>query len=128
MESSELASRAKTSIILSVVCMITMCIVLFSIVCVIKRDCSRYRQCELDTKKFTMETVCHIDEIISRPYQDIMSSSIFLKSSFLISFEMTSNGISTKQQFEESSVPVPFNPNVVSIGVQNTIDFFFLSP
>jgi hypothetical protein len=75
-----------------------------------------------------METVCHIDEIISRPYQDIMSSSIFLKSSFLISFEMTSNGISTKQQFEESSVPVPFNPNVVSIGVQNTIDFFFLSP
>jgi hypothetical protein len=41
---------------------------------------------------------------------------------------MTSNGISTKQQFEESSVPVPFNPNVVSIGVQNTIDFFFLSP
>ncbi len=126
MESTQLTERAKTGIKISVLMMINMCILLLFIGYVIKTNYSTYRQCQLDTKKFTMETICHIDQIISRPYQDIMLSSIFLKSSFLISFQMTSNGTSTKQEFEESSVSVPFKPNLVSIDVQNTIDFFFL--
>jgi hypothetical protein len=132
MESSESTSRAKAIMKASFVSMISMCIGLFFIVNMIMSGYSKYRQCELDTKKFTLETICHVDQIISRPCQDISSSSIFIKSSFLISFEVSSNASSTKQQFEASSVPIPFQPNMVSIDVQNTIDFrlihVFLSP
>ena len=117
MESSEFSSIAKTGILVYFVSMISICTVSFAVFQLITRDFSKYRQCELDTKTFSMETICHVDQIISRPCQDIMSSSIFITSSFLISFQVSSNGSSTKQQFEESSVPVPFKPNVVTIDV-----------
>ncbi len=126
MKSSEFISRKEFSIMASVFGMIYMSIVLFFMVPVIKKDYSKYRQCELETKKFTMKTICHVDQIISRPFQDIMSSSIFINSSFLISFQFNSNGSSTKQQFEESSVPIPFQQNMVSIDIQNTIDFIII--
>ncbi|CAF3909634.1 unnamed protein product, partial [Rotaria sp. Silwood1] len=37
-----------------------------------------------------------------------------MNSTFLISYEVTSNGNSTKQQFEEWSIPVPLKPDVIN--------------
>jgi hypothetical protein len=80
-----------------------------------------YRQTELDAETFSLKTICHIDGIVSRPQEEKMSSSIIINTTFLISCELTSNGSSTKQQFEEWSVPVPFRENLVSNRYRNSI-------
>ncbi len=85
-----------------------------------------YRQTELDAKTFSLITICHIDGIISRPQEEKVSSSIIINTTFLISFEVTSNGSSTRQQFEEWSVPVPFRENVVSNRSGNSIHFILI--
>ncbi len=75
---------------------------------------SKYHQSEVDAKAFSLTTICRIDRIISH-FLERETSSIIINSTFLISFELTSNNNSFKQQFEEWSVPIPLGPNVVII-------------
>ena len=72
-----------------------------------------YQQTEVDAKVFSLKTICRIDRIISRPQEDKTSSMLIINSTFLVSFEITSNGNRSTRQFEEWSVPVPLQPDVV---------------
>ena len=74
-----------------------------------------YRQREADAAKFTVETVCRIDGINSRPQKDKYSSNVILDNSFLVSFEVNFNGNITRKQLEQQSVPVPLKSNIVSM-------------
>jgi hypothetical protein len=77
---------------------------------------SKYHQSEVDAKAFSLTTICRIDRIISH-FLERETSSIIINSTFLISFELTSNNNSYKQQFEEWSVPIPLGTNVVIINI-----------
>ena len=88
----------------------------FICACMIGGNClsySTYQQAEVDAKVFSLETICRIDRIISRPQEDKGSSMLIINSTFLVSFEITSNGSRSTRQFEEWSVPVPLQPDVV---------------
>ena len=74
---------------------------------------SRYHQTEVDAKVFSLETICRIDRVISRPHEDKPSSMLIINSTFLVSFEITSNGNRSTRRFEEWSVPVLLQPDVV---------------
>lgn len=80
----------------------------------IKTECPVYQKSQYEAKTYTMAIVCRIDEIISRPQKDNNSSLIIINSTFLVSFETTENQNIKKYQFEESSVPIQLQPNVVS--------------
>lgn len=75
---------------------------------------SRYRQSQLDTKIFSLKTICRVDKVISRPQEDASSSTVIINSTFLVSFELTLKGTTSRQQFEEWSVPIPLRPDMVS--------------
>ena len=64
---------------------------------------------------FSLQTICHVDRIVSRPAEDVASSMLKINSTFLVSFEFTSNGNTiSRQQFEEWSVPILRRPDMVS--------------
>jgi hypothetical protein len=109
--------RRTNSPIIDVGYMLFASIALFVMVYLTTTEYLAYRQSELEMKKFSLKTTCHIDRIISRPQEDKKSLLITINTSFLISFEISSNGNSTKQHFEEWSVPVPFKSGVVSIRI-----------
>jgi len=77
---------------------------------------SKYHQSEVDAKAFSLPTICRIDRIISH-FLEQETSSIIINSTFLVSFEWTSNNNSYKQEFEEWSVPIPLRPNMVIINI-----------
>ena len=72
-----------------------------------------YHQAELDAKLFSLETICRIDRIISRLQENESSSMLIINSTFLVSFEISSNGNTSTRQFEEWSVPVLLQPDLV---------------
>ncbi|CAF3338914.1 unnamed protein product [Rotaria socialis] len=75
---------------------------------------SEYHKSQYDGKTFTLETICHIDGIVSRPQEENSSSLIIINSTFLVSYEINENGNTTKHLFEEWSIPVSLQPNVVN--------------
>jgi Ribonuclease G/E len=74
---------------------------------------STYRQAERDAELFSLQTICRIDRTISRTHEDKSSSMLIINSTFLVSFEINSNGNIRTQEFEEWSVPVLLQPDVV---------------
>ena len=74
---------------------------------------SSYHQTVLDAKVFSLKTTCRIDRVIAHPQEDKPSSMLIINSTFLVSFEITSNGNRSTRQFEEWSVPVLLQPDVV---------------
>ncbi|CAF1472034.1 unnamed protein product [Adineta ricciae] len=75
---------------------------------------AKYCQREIDAAKFTVQTVCRIDGINSRPQKDIHSSNIILNNSFLVSFEVNINGNIVRKQLEQWTVPVPIESNIIN--------------
>jgi hypothetical protein len=117
MASFSSVSKETMDLITFVLGLTALCTLLFPPIYMITSDYSSYRQSKLDMKKFSLKTICRIDQIISRPQENNSSSCINIYSWFLISFEINSNGNTTRQYFDEWSVPVPPKSNVVSIRV-----------
>ncbi|CAF1522298.1 unnamed protein product, partial [Adineta steineri] len=69
-----------------------------------------------------METICRIDQIVLHREKYKQSSMIILNSTFLISFEVNSNGNSRRVQAEHWAVPVPFKPDLINSTYRCFID------
>ncbi|CAF0909948.1 unnamed protein product [Adineta steineri] len=69
-----------------------------------------------------METICRIDQIVLHREKYKQSSMIILNSTFLISFEVISNGNSRRVQAEHWAVPVPFKPDLINSTYRCFID------
>ena len=86
---------------------------------------SAYRQAERDAERFSMKTICRIDRTISRTQEDKSTPMLITNTTFLVSFEIAFNGNISTQQFEEWSVPVQFQPDVVGEPVSIKSPFLF---
>ena len=87
---------------------------------------AKYLQAEIDVEVYSWLTTCTIERIISRPQYTPNSSLTFVNSTFLVSYERTTGVNSERQVFEEWSVPVPLQPNMVSSLLHLDVDSPFV--
>ncbi|CAF1440281.1 unnamed protein product [Adineta steineri] len=114
--------RREPSWIPLVLILTTSCTILVCIICRTNDEHSAYRQSDTIVKKFTTETICRIDQIVLHREKYKQSSMIILNSTFLISFEVISNGNSRRVQAEHWAVPVPFKPDLINSTYRCFID------
>ena len=75
---------------------------------------NKYLEAEAELHIYNWTTDCRIDDVIFRPSY-VSKSLAAVNGTFLVSYQRPARENGERQMFEERSVPVPSQPNMVSV-------------